>query len=53
MKIFLTYLANRLRDLDLTGWPATVGFLALIVYVMGSGLWMMLKSVHAYLEVMQ
>ena len=53
MKILLTYLANRLKDVDLSGWPATLGFLALIFYMMGSGLWMIFKSVYAYLEVMQ
>jgi hypothetical protein len=53
MKIILTYLANRLKDVDLAGWPATLGFLALIIYVMGSGLWMISKSLYAYLEVMQ
>ena len=50
MKILLTYLVNRLRDLDLTGWPSTVGFLALIIYVMGAGLYMIFSSVLGYMD---
>mgnify|MGYP001825641281 CR=1 FL=1 len=50
MKIFLTYLVNRLRDFDTDGWVVTVIVSLVFLYIFSLAIWMSIEATLMYLS---